>query len=46
MRLDLDNLPDDTALLHQLVRDMTGLVEHRDGEIARLQEDHQTVNKH
>ena len=38
MRLDLDNLPDDTAFLHQLVRDMTGLVEHRDSEIARLQQ--------
>ena len=38
MWLDLDNLPDDTALLHQLVRNMTGLVEHRDSEIARLQQ--------
>jgi transposase len=38
MRLDLNNLPDDTAILHQLVRDMTGLVEHRDSEIARLQQ--------
>lgn len=38
MRLDLDNLPKDTALLHQLVRDMTGLVEHRDSEIVRLQQ--------
>lgn len=38
MRLDLDNLPNDTAFLHQLVRDMTGLVEHRDSEIARLRQ--------
>lgn len=38
MRLDLDNLPEDIGLLHQLVRDMTGLVEHRDSEIARLQQ--------
>lgn len=38
MRLDLDNLPQDTALLHQLVRDMAGLVAHRDDEISRLQQ--------
>lgn len=38
MRLDLDNLPHDTALLHRLVRDMAGLVEHRDSEITRLQQ--------
>lgn len=38
MRLDLQNLPSDTALLHQLVRDMAGVVEHRDGEIERLQQ--------
>ena len=38
MRIDLDNLPCDTALLHRLVRDMAGLVEHRDGEISRLQQ--------
>ena len=38
MRLDLDNLPHDTALLHRLVRDMAGLVEHRDDEITRLQQ--------
>ena len=36
MRLDLDNLPSDTALLHALVRDMAAAVEHRDGEIERL----------
>jgi transposase len=38
MRLDLDKLPCDTALLHRLVRDMAGLVEHRDGEVSRLQQ--------
>ena len=38
MRLDLDNLPRDTAVLHRLVRDMTGLVEHRDSEITRLRQ--------
>lgn len=37
MWLDLDNLPSDTALLHQLVREMAGVVEHREGEIERLQ---------
>ncbi|MGD9715096.1 MAG: IS66 family transposase zinc-finger binding domain-containing protein, partial [Thermomicrobiales bacterium] len=37
MRLDLDNLPHDTGLLHQLVRDMAVLVSTRDGEIERLQ---------
>lgn len=37
MRLDLANLPSDTAQLHRLVRDMAAAVEHRDGEIARLQ---------
>ena len=37
MRLDLDNLPSDTALLHQLVRDMAAVVEHRGDEIERLQ---------
>lgn len=36
MRLDLENLPTDTALLHQLVRDMAGFVGERDGEIERL----------
>jgi len=38
MRFDLDDLPQDTALLHRLVRDMAGLVEHRDSEIERLQQ--------
>ena len=37
MRIDLDNLPSDTVLLHRLVRDMATVVEHRDGEIERLQ---------
>jgi hypothetical protein len=37
MRLDLDNLPSDMALLHDLLRDMAAVVEHRDGEIERLQ---------
>lgn len=36
MRIDLDNLPSDPALLHRLVRDMAEIVEHRDGEIERL----------
>ena len=38
MRVDLDNLLSDTGLLHQLVRDMASLVEHRDEEIERLQQ--------
>ncbi len=37
MRIDLDNLPVDMALLYGLVRDMTALVERGDGEIERLQ---------
>jgi transposase len=37
MRLDLDNLPSDTALLHALVRDMAAAVANRDSEIERLQ---------
>ena len=36
MRLDLDHLPRDTALLHQLVRDLAARVEQRDGEIEKL----------
>ena len=36
MRIDVDNLPSDTAALHRLVRDMAAVVEHRDGEIDRL----------
>ncbi|MFG1402051.1 IS66 family transposase zinc-finger binding domain-containing protein [Xanthobacter sp. V8C-5] len=37
MRLDMDNLPSDVDLLHQLVREIVGVVESRDGEIERLQ---------
>ena len=37
MRFDLKNLPSDVAALHHLVRDMAAVVEHRDGEIERLQ---------
>jgi hypothetical protein len=37
MRIDLDDLPVDTALLHHLVRDMAAVVESRDSEIERLQ---------
>jgi hypothetical protein len=36
MRLDLENLPSDTDLLHRLVRDMASVVESRDDEIDRL----------
>jgi hypothetical protein len=36
MRLDLDHLPHDTALLHQLVRDLAARVEQRDSEIEKL----------
>lgn len=38
MRIDLENLPSDPALLQRLVRDMAAAVETRDGEIGRLQE--------
>lgn len=38
MRLDLDNLPHDTALLHRLVRDMATRIETGAGEIERLQQ--------
>lgn len=37
MRLDLENLPSDPALLHRLVRDMAAVVTQREGEIERLQ---------
>lgn len=37
MRIDLDNLPVDTSLLHHLVRDMAAVVESRNGEIEHLQ---------
>jgi transposase len=36
MRLDLDALPDDPSLLQQLVRDLVGDMERRDGEIEKL----------
>jgi transposase len=36
MRIDLDNLPTELALLQHLVRDMAAVVEHSDGEIERL----------
>jgi transposase len=36
MQLDLANLPTDTALLHRLVRDIVGTIDHRDSEIERL----------
>ena len=36
MRFDFDHLPHDTALLHQLVRDLAARVEQRDGEIEKL----------
>ncbi len=36
MRLDLDNLPSDVALLQELVRDMAGAALTREGEIDRL----------
>jgi hypothetical protein len=35
--VDLGNLPTDTALLHRLVRDIVGSIEHRDSEIGRLE---------
>jgi transposase len=37
MQFDLNDLPSDTALLHDLVRDMASAVEQRDDEIDRLQ---------
>jgi transposase len=36
MRLDLANLPQDTALLHQLVRDLIAEKDRRDSEIEKL----------
>jgi hypothetical protein len=36
MRIDLDHLPSDVAVLHRLIRDIAAVVEHRDGEIERL----------
>ena len=37
MRIDLQNLPTDQALLHHLVRDMASCLEQRNDEIERLQ---------
>ncbi|MGY8682551.1 IS66 family transposase, partial [Bradyrhizobium sp. UFLA05-153] len=37
MQLDLDNLPTDTVLLQRLVRDIATAMEHKGGEIERLQ---------
>jgi transposase len=37
IRLDLDKLLSGMVLLHGLLRDMVAVVEHRDGEIERLQ---------
>ena len=34
MRFDLENLPSDTALLHDLVRDMAAAVAQQNGEIV------------
>jgi transposase len=36
MRLNLDDLPRDTALLHQLVRDLVAEKHQRDSEIDKL----------
>jgi transposase len=36
MQLDIANLPTDTTLLHQLVRDLAVGMEQRDGEIEKL----------
>lgn len=36
MRLNLDDLPRDTALLHQLVRDLVAEKDQRDSEIDKL----------
>ena len=36
MRLDLQNLPTDIALLHQVIRDLAELVEDRDAELDKL----------
>lgn len=36
MQLSLNNLPTDAELLHRLVRDIVGGIEHRDSEIERL----------
>jgi hypothetical protein len=36
MQLDLNNLPTDTELLHRLVPDIVGTIEHCDSEIEHL----------
>jgi transposase len=36
MQLDLNNLPTDTELLHRLVRDIVGTIDHNEIEIGRL----------
>jgi len=36
MQLDLADLPNDTILLHRLVRDLVADKEQRDGEIDKL----------
>jgi transposase len=38
MRLDLDNLPADTSLLQQLVRDLADVVERQTTELAELEQ--------
>ncbi len=38
MRFDLENLPSDIDVLHQLVRDIASTVEHHQNEIERLQQ--------
>jgi hypothetical protein len=38
MRLDLDNLPTDTCLLQQLVRDLADVVERQKTELAELEQ--------
>ena len=38
MRLDLDNLPADTTLLQQLVRDLADVVERQKTELAELEQ--------
>jgi transposase len=38
MRLDLDNLPADTSLLQQLVRDLADVVERQKTELAELEQ--------
>ena len=43
MRIDLDDLPVDTSLLHHLVRDMAAVVENRDSDVARVRESAPTV---